>query len=347
MCKRVVGVQLREGIAFAGTIAVDEIKKIEKYPSKSELTTIKSVARSNGGAVSNCGISLAKIDPDLPIEVIALIGNDDKGEFLKEKLGQYKNINMNQVKVVGDTPFTDVVQDETDHARTFFTYRGNSVLFDENTIKLQQIKSKILHIAYILLLDSLDQEDLEYGTKMAKVLKQAQEQGIKTSIDIVSENSNRYEKLVPPSLKYTNYCVINELEAGKTVGISLRDSSGMLITNNIKKVLSKLKGLGVEDWVVIHCPEGSFGFDGVDFHSIPSLSLNRALIKGTVGAGDAYVTGVLYGALKGKNLVESMEIGTAAAASSLLAEDSTSGVQPYEKLMDMYRELPKQSEITI
>ncbi|MGM0902964.1 MAG: carbohydrate kinase family protein [Bacillota bacterium] len=338
---------MREGIAFAGTIAVDEIKKIEKYPSKSELTTIKSVSRSNGGAVSNCGISLAKIDPTLPIEVIALIGNDDKGDFLKEKLGQYKNINMGQVKVVGDTPFTDVIQDETDHARTFFTYRGNSVLFDESTIELQQINSKILHIAYILLLDSLDQEDVDYGTKMAKVLKQARDQGIKTSVDIVSESSNRYEKLVPPSLKYTNYCVINELEAGKTVGISLRDSSGTLITGNIKKVLGELKGLGVEDWVVIHCPEGSFGYDGVDFYSVPSLSLDRALIKGTVGAGDAYVTGVLYGALKGKGLAESMQIGTAAAASSLLAEDSTSGVQPYEKLMEMYQELPKQSEITI
>ena len=342
-----VGDQLREGIAFAGTIAVDEIKKIEKYPSKSELTTIKSVSRSNGGAVSNCGISLAKIDPKLPIEVIALIGNDDKGEFLKEKLGQYQNMNLSQVKVIGDTPFTDVVQDESDHARTFFTYRGNSVMFDEHTIGLEQVTSKILHIAYILLLDSLDQEDAEYGTKMAKVLKQAQDLGIKTSIDIVSENSNRYEKLVPPSLKYTNYCVINELEAGKTVGISLRDSSGHLVTDHIKEVLIKLKQLGVEDWVAIHSPEGSFGYDGVEFYSIPSLSLELSLIKGTVGAGDAYVTGVLYGALKGKGLAESMEIGTAAAASSLLAEDSTSGVQPYEQLIRMYKELPKQKEITI
>lgn len=188
------GVQLKEGIAFAGTIAVDEIKKVEKYPNKSELTTIRSVLRSNGGAVSNCAITLAKIDPSLPIEIIALLGDDDKGHFLQERLESYKSIKMNHVRMIEDTPFTDVIQDEFDHTRTFFTYRGNSRLFDEKTIEMEKLNSKILHIAYILLLESLDQEDSEYGTKMARVLKQAQDLGIKTSIDIVSENSNRYEK---------------------------------------------------------------------------------------------------------------------------------------------------------
>lgn len=342
-----MGDQLKDGIAFAGTIAVDEIKRIAKYPSKSELTTIQSVSRSNGGAVTNCAFTLARIDPELPIEVVALIGEDDKGLFLKERMNNYKNINTNQVRAIGDTPFTDVIQDESDHTRTFFTYRGNSNLFDENTIELEKLNSKILHIAYILLLESLDREDLVYGTKMAKVLKQAQDLGIKTSVDIVSENSDRYVKLVPPSLKYTNYCVVNELEAGKSVGIPLRNDSGDLITQNIKKVLVRLKEFGVKDWVVIHTPEGSFGFDGIRVESIPSLLLERDMIKGTVGAGDAYVTGVLYGALKGFSLAESMKLGTTAAASSLFAEDSTSGVRNYEQLIEMYKAFPKRDEIQI
>lgn len=338
---------MNEGIAFAGTIAVDEIKKIDKFPSRSELTTIRSVSRSNGGAVSNCAITLAKMDPTLPIEIVALIGDDDKGHFLKERLECYKNINLSHVKVIGDTPFTDVIQDESDHTRTFFTYRGNSSLFNEHTIEFEKLHSKILHIGYILLLESLDQEDYEYGTKMAKVLKQAQDKGMKTSIDIVSENSDRYERLVPPSLKYTNYCVINELEAGKSVGISVRDSLGALIIPNIKQVLIKLKELGVQDWVVIHTPEGSFGYDGFHVFSIPSLSLDRQMIKGTVGAGDAFVTGVLYGALKGLSLPDSMKLGTAAAASSLFAEDSTSGVTSYEQLVAMYDDYPKREQIEI
>jgi sugar/nucleoside kinase (ribokinase family) len=338
---------LREGIAVAGTIAVDEIKRIDQYPNKSELTTIQNISRSIGGAVSNCSVTLAKIDQNLPIEVVTLIGNDEKGDFLKEKLGEYKNIDMNQVKVTGYTPFTDVIQDGFDHSRTFFAYRGNSTLFDENTIDLEKLNSEILHIAYILLLESLDKEDSVYGTKMAKVLKQAQDLGIKTSIDIVSENGNRYEQIVPPSLRYTNYCVVNELEAGKSVGINLRNSAGELVTQNIKKVLYKLKDLGVKDWVVIHTPEGSFGFDGVNVYSIPSLLIDKKFIKGTVGAGDAYVSGVLYGSLKGLNLSSSMKLGTAAAASSLFEEDSTSGIKSYEQLINMYEEFQKEEEIKI
>ncbi|RHW42775.1 carbohydrate kinase family protein [Neobacillus notoginsengisoli] len=338
---------MRKGIAIAGTIAVDEIKKIASFPDKSELSPIQSVSLSHGGAVANCGISIARIDPEVPIEVVALVGEDEKGSFLQKRLKGYQNIDVSQLKIVGDTPFTDVFHDASDHTRTFFTYKGNAHLFNENTINLDELNASILHIAYILLLDGLDREDGEYGTKMARLLKAAQEKGLKTSIDIVSERGSRYQKIVPPSLKYTNYCIINEIEAGKTVGVDLRDRSGMLKTHEISGVLSKLMGLGVKDWVVIHTPEGSFGYDGAEFHSVPSLKLESSAIKGTVGAGDAYLAGTLYGAYKGLSIAESMKIGTAAAASSLLEEDSTSGVQRFEKLVSMYRSFPKNNEIDI
>ncbi|WP_088035159.1 carbohydrate kinase family protein [Evansella clarkii] len=326
---------MKEGIAIAGMIAVDEIKRVEQYPNRSELSTIKSVKRSIGGAVSNCSVALARIDGELPIEVVTLVGDDDRGEFLKEQLGKFANIDLSQLKVTGQTPFTDVIQDK--ETRTFFTFSGNSGSFTEDTIEFDNLNAKILHIGYILLLNYLDQEDETYGTKMAKLLKRAQDAGVKTSIDIVSETSDRYLKIVPPSLKYTNYCIINEIEAGKSTGVPLRDESGRLITENMKTALYKLKGYGVEDWVVIHAPEGSFGFDGENLLSVPSLFIDNSLIKGTVGAGDAYASGTLYGALKGLTLVEAMKLGTAAAATSLFEEDSTSGIKSYEEL----RALPK------
>lgn len=338
---------VREGIAIAGTVALDEIKKVERYPRSSELATIQSVSRSVGGAVCNCAVGLARMDRKLPVEVVALVGEDERGLFLQDQLASYKNIDTKQVKAVGVTPFTDVIQDTSDHSRTFFTYRGNSHLFNENTIALESLQASILHIAYILLLDSLDQKDDVYGTKMAKVLKRAQDTGMKTSIDIVSENGNRYAQIVPPSLAYTNYCVINELEAGKTVGIELRDQQGKLKAHELRQVLVRLKEFGVQDWAVIHTPEGSFGFDGQHMYSIPSLAIDQAQIQGTVGAGDAYVSGVLYGALKGMKLPQAMELGTAAAASSLFAPDSTSGIQPVEQLMAMYEQYAKREMINI
>lgn len=338
---------LTKGIAIAGTIAVDEIKVIDQYPQKSELTTIKSVQKSIGGAVSNCSVGLAKIDESLVVEAIALLGDDERGHFLYDRLSKYKNIRLEHMKFTGETPFTDVIQDLSDKTRTFFTFKGNSTLFNEHSFELTKLNARILHVAYILLLDALDQQDLEYGTKMAKLLKKAQDMGIKTSIDIVSENNNRYEHIVPPSLKYTNYCVINEYEAGKTVGIELRDKNGRLVASRIKQVLCKLKNFGVQDWVVIHTPEGSFGYDGSTLHSVSSLKLERESIKGTVGAGDAYLSGLLYGAYKEFTLVDSMKIATAAAASSLFEEDSTSGIKSFPELITLYNSFPKRDEILI
>jgi len=112
---------LKYGIAVAGTIAVDEIKKIDRYPKKSELTAIRSVRKSMGGAVSNCSVCLAKIGPNLLVEAIAFIGDDERGRFLQDNLANYKNIETKHMKVLGETPFTDVIQDSEDHSRTFFT----------------------------------------------------------------------------------------------------------------------------------------------------------------------------------------------------------------------------------
>ena len=78
--------------------------------------------------------------------------------------------------------------------------------------------AELLHIGYILLLDALDEADAEYGTRMARLLHDAQQHGIKTSIDVVSESGDRFRRLVPPALRYTDYCIINEVEAQESTG---------------------------------------------------------------------------------------------------------------------------------
>ncbi|MGP4038552.1 carbohydrate kinase family protein [Gracilibacillus sp. D59] len=337
---------MRNGIAIAGTVMVDEIKTVKGYPAKSELTTIERMSRSMGGAVSNCSLSLAHIDPALPIEVIAYFGADEKGHYLYEGFSKYKNIDLSKVQFTKETPFTDVIFDEFDKTRTFYTFKGNSTSFNEDAFPLTDIRAKILHVGYVLLLDALDKNDEQYGTKLAKLLYHAQKEGIQTSIDIVSENKDRYEMIVPPALKYTNYCIVNEYEAAKSTRIELREQDGRLIGRNIKGALGEMKKMGVKDWVVIHAPEGSFGYNGETFYSLPSLLIDKDRIKGTVGAGDAYAAGVLYGAEKGYSLYESMKIATASAASSLLEEDSTSGVKDIQTLKEMYDDWKKRDEIS-
>ena len=58
-------------------------------------------------------------------------------------------------------------------------------------------------------------------------------------------------------------------------------------------------------------------------------------IKGTVGAGDAFCAGVLYGAQKQWNLEESIRLGICTAAASLSEPGATEGVGSVEQVMKL------------
>ena len=328
---------MKKGICAAGNLIVDITYPIERWPRQSELTTItEGITRSTGGAVCNVISDLAKLDPTLPLEAMGVIGEDPEGEFILEQLGAHKNIEFSLLKRRGKTSFTAVMSDNTKKTRTFFQYRGANALFDEACVDWERMKGQLLHVGYILLLDTLDQEDAEYGTRMARLLAQAKSRGIKTSIDVVTETGDRFRTLVPPALKYTDYCIINELEAQQITGVLLRDEEERLYVEHMEEALRKMKELGVSTWAVIHCPEGGYGLDeNGSFVSLNSLRLPEDYIKGTVGAGDAFCAGVLYGAQKQWNLEESIRLGICTAAASLSEPGATEGVGSVEQVMKL------------
>lgn len=328
---------MRKGICVAGNLIVDITYPIERWPRQSELTTITDgITRSVGGAVCNVIIDLAKLDETLPLSALGVIGDDAEGEFILEQLGRHENIDLSLLGRKGTTSFTAVMSDNRTKARTFFQYRGANALFDESFIDWDRIDAEILHVGYILLLDALDQADGEYGTKMARLLAEAQSRGIRTSIDVVTESGDRFRTLVPPALRYTDYCVINELEAQQITGVLLRDEEEKLYPEHMEEALRKMKELGVSTWAVIHCPEGGYGLDEKNhFVTVRSLKLPEGYIKGTVGAGDAFCAGVLYGAEKGWGLAESVRLGTCAAAASLSEAGATEGMRPAAEVLKL------------
>ena len=328
---------MRKGICVAGNLIVDITYPIERWPRQSELTTITDgITRSVGGAVCNVITDLAKLDETLPLSALGVIGDDAEGEFILEQLGRHENIDLSLLGRKGTTSFTAVMSDNRTKARTFFQYRGANALFDESFIDWDRIDAKFLHVGYILLLDALDQADGEYGTKMARLLAEAQSRGIRTSIDVVTESGDRFRTLVPPALRYTDYCVINELEAQQITGVLLRDEEEKLYPEHMEEALRKMKELGVSTWAVIHCPEGGYGLDEKNhFLTVRSLKLPEGYIKGTVGAGDAFCAGVLYGAEKGWGLAESVRLGTCAAAASLSEAGATEGMRPAAEVLKL------------
>ena len=331
----------KKGIAVAGNMIVDMLYPIDGFPKPGELTTITADAtRSTGGCLCNDILDLAALDPELPLTALGRVGEDEAGDFVLEKLRERPNISLAQIRRQGTTSYTLVMADEVSKQRSFYQCRGANADFCEADIDWDRLDVDMLHIGYILLLDALDAPDGEYGTKMARLLHTARQRGIKTSIDVVTEASERFGRIISPALRYTDYCIINEVEAQATTGVRLTEENGLLRREALPEALGRLKELGVSTWAVIHSPEGGFGLDENNAYvEVPSLKLPQGYIKGSVGAGDAFCSGVLYAAWKGLPLAQAIELGTASAACSLSQPGATEGMRSCAEALRLYREL--------
>ena len=328
----------KKGICCAGNMIVDITYPIETWPKQNELTHItEGIQSTTGGSVCNTITDLARLDPSMHLVASGFAGHDAEGDFMLTELGKYPNIDLSMVQRDGRTSFTAVMSNNQTKERTFFQHAGANAYYGEEHIDWNKLDVDIFHIGYILLLPHLDEPDDEYGTKMARLLHHAQERGFKTSIDVVSEAGDRFKRLVTPALKYTDYCIINELETQQTTGVMLRDENEVLHPENMKEALKKLFELGVSTWAVIHCPEMGCGMDADgNYYEAKSLKLPKGYIKGTVGAGDAFCAGVLYAAETGMTIPEALKLGACSAAASLSAVGASDGVGTVEEVLKLY-----------
>ena len=322
------------GIACLGNMIIDVIKKIDSYPELGNLASITDVSYATGGLVPNCLLDLAKMDPALPLEAVGLVGRDAYGDRIADALSAAGADTRHIVRhPTLRTSFTDVMS--CGRERSFFHYRGANAAFGPEHIPLDGLRAGILHFGYILLLDALDAPDPVHGTVLAGVLAQARAMGFKTSVDVVSEQGDRFTKCVEPSLRHTDFCVINEVEASAVTGIPCRNAAGRLLPERMRPICEKLRALGVKEWAVVHCPEGSFALDGKQYLAQPSLALPQSEIKGKTGAGDAFCAGILYSASQGMALPEALQLATAAAAASLTQPSACGGLRPVAALYTM------------
>jgi sugar/nucleoside kinase (ribokinase family) len=323
---------MKKGIAFAGNMIVDRIKFVEAWPECGSLTTIKEQTFSLGGLACNCSIDLAKLDPSVPVNVIGIIGEDEAGDMIMGEFARYPSINTEFIKRSGQNAYTDVMTTQ-DGVRTFFVFMGSNAELSPKHFDFKIIQCDIFHIGYILLLDLLDAHDNEYGTALCRVLADARAHGVLTSIDVVSEEGNRFTNIVIPALKYTDYCVINDIEAAKTTGIPLR-SGPRLIWENLEPCVHRLMEMGVGKWAVIHMPECAIGMDrGTNrIFQKETATLPKGFIVSSVGAGDAFATGILLGAYNHKTLEESIMDAILIAEKSLSGKGASDAIVPIDEI---------------
>ena len=330
----------REGMTLAGSLILDHIKTIETLPNRSDLVKIISVENNVGGLVCNTGIDIRCLDESIKVDACGVLGDDGDGDFIIKELQKY-GINTDQIKKRGGTSFTDVYAEKSTGCRTFFQYGGADDLFCLEDVEVDKITSKIFHLGYFLLMEKLDAFDEEYGCKGAKLLASLQKAGCLTSIDTISENSDRFKRVLIPALKYVDYLFINELEASRITDIPLEVVDNKIDQDNVKKVLDKLFEMGVGKRVIIHASCGAYGMDKDGTYCFES---SRKLPKGFIVGTDAFCAGALVASYKELSLKDCLLYGNAAAMMALTTASATGGVIPVEKAIEKYNTLPALTE---
>ena len=321
----------RTGIAVAGSVIVDKINEISAYPNAGELTQIRSIQNAAGGCVPNVALDLKRIVPELAVSAIGKIGKDAEGEFVTDILKAGGVSTTGLAVMPGEkTTFTEVMS-VPGGQRTFFVYPGSGADFGIADMDFDSIDAKILHLGYFLLLQKVDDGD------GLKILQKAKDVGMETSIDLVSENSDRYG-LVLPCLPYTDYLIINELEAGKLAGIEPA-------TENLESICRKLKALGVQKKIIIHMPERSVCLSEEGYSVLGSYILPDGYIQGTTGAGDAFCAGALIGIYNGWSDMEIMEFASACAVMALSSPDATSGMKEKTEIMEFCKQFARREAV--
>jgi len=314
----------------AGSVIVDRINEISAYPNAGELTQIRSIQYAVGGCVPNVAIDLKQIEPSIPVRAVGKIGNDAEGKFLTTTLLSRCVVTDGLVVTNNKkTSFTEVMSIPGGQ-RTFFVYPGASADFGVADMDFETTNAKLLHLGYFLLLQKVDDGD------GLKILQKAKKSGMETSIDLVSENSDRYS-LVLPCLPYTDYLIVNELEAGRLAGMEPA-------AENLERIAHRLMELGVQKKVIIHMPEGSVCLSEEGYSTLGSYILPDGYIQGTTGAGDAFCAGALTGIYHGWDDREILEFASSCAVMALGCADATSGLQTEKQIRNFCKQFSRRED---
>ncbi len=316
----------RTGILAAGNFILDHVKIVDHYPQPDMLANIVRESSSNGGGPYNVLKDLAAMQVKYPLSACGLVGEDANGRWIRQDCLDH-GIDTRQLHATSlrATSYTDAMTVQATGRRTFFHQRGANALFDSSHLDVSNTNARILHLAYLMLLDQLDTIDHEGRSRAADLLATARAAGLITSVDMVSTEHPTFREIALSALPFTDHLIVNELEAARVLGLSLPADDPARLSDAAKQLLEA----GVRGSATIHTEFGAVsasadGENGVQ----PSLNLPVGYSQGATGAGDAFAAGLLHGLHENLSLAERLHLAVCTAAASLSHPTPSQGLRP-------------------
>ncbi|MFN0078142.1 MAG: carbohydrate kinase family protein [Prosthecobacter sp.] len=331
--------KVRSGILAGGNFIIDHVKLIDAYPEQDMLAFISSETSSNGGGPYNVLKDLAAMRVDYPLEAAGLVGQDPNGDWILRDCHS-AGIGIAQLHQTDAAPtsYTDAMTVTGSGRRTFFHQLGTNALLGEQHFDFSRTQAKIFHLGYLMLLTEMDRLLPDGRTIASRVLETAQQAGLLTSVDLVSSNHPQFREITEASLPFTDFLIVNEIEAGNATGIDLKSSPPDLA--KIQTAAQQLLSQGVRREVIIHFEAGAIVAErSGTVHHQPSLQLPAGFIAGATGAGDAFAAGYLHGTHENWPIAERLKLAVCTAAVCLTHPTPSLGLRPVANCLKLADEL--------
>ncbi len=329
----------RFGFIAGGTWCADHNKLVDRWPVEEDHVEILEQDIRGGGPACNLAIGVKRLDPEMPVATIGLLGDDEDGRTLT-KQAKREGLECSGLLMLDShrTTFTDAFTSRNTGKRTHLYYPGTSSLLTPDHFDFSDTGARILHLGLPGLHDRMDAPWKGCANGWVAVLQAARSVGMKTNLEMCSLPAERLAEVVTPCLHHLDYLIINEFEVAALAGRPIRhgaDSDIGLCVANARDVLEA----GVMELVTVHFPSGSVAIArGKNPIITPSVSVPKDVIAGPNGAGDAFASGVLYGLHQGWELEASLELAHASAAASMRRIGTTDGIEAWSECLSLARD---------
>ncbi len=318
-----------------GAMNLDEIARVERLTINGE-TRVRSFVRRPGGSAANTIYALARLG--MRAGFVGAVGDDAAGRLLVADLVQ-AGVDTKQVAVKrGEASgFVWAIADARN--RSLNVYPGANDLLERRDIRLAYLRgARLLHLSSFV-----NAEQLALQIWAIRQLPVS----VRISFAPGSLYADRGVAALRPILERTAVLFLNVEEARRLTRRSdPRSAAQELIRLGSRTVVITL-GEGMEvrraerrapRRTVRRVRAACFITDGRAEELLKPISPSRVAVD-SVGAGDAFAAGFLYGTLNNRPLLECARLGQVAAHCSLRAPGARDALPDQRQLQRAYRRL--------
>ncbi len=311
-------------IACFGLLVADCVTAtVDSLPERGTLQLVDRVELHVGGCAANTAVSLAKLGAN--VALLGAVGTDGLGDFILHAV-RAAGVDTGGVRRFAEVPTAaTTVCVHSDAERSFLHVPGANAAFRASDTNWDATQgATIFHIAGPQLMTALEAEN-----GIATITQEAKRRGMLVTLDTVMNPRSRGWSALKDAMPFVDWFLPSDAEARSLSGESdLESQVEFFRSGGATNVAIKT---GKDGCYVAPLEKDNFYVPGFVVDAVDSL-----------GAGDAWIAGFLWGLARGWHVPETALFANAVGAHAVQSYGATTGI-PEEADILAFLQLQKEA----